>query len=240
MQAKDIIFLVPTRGRPDSAKALIDAWIETESEAMLSFWIDDDDPELHNYRKAWDPDWPMPNLEANYVWERLRLAGTLNHAVAKPPSTWNDMPNPCDYKAIGFMGDDHRPRTKGWDQRFAECLSGGAGIVYGNDLLVGDRFPTAVCMTSDIPLTLGYICPPGFTHLCLDLVWKDWGEGMGRITYLDDVIIEHMHPANGKAQFDDRYAEVNSEAMVSLDTKAYVDYCEHGLASDIEKLKKLP
>lgn len=240
MLAKDIIFLVPTRGRPDSARQLIEAWKETESEAMLSFWIDDDDPEYDNYRRAWDPVWPMPNLEANYN-PRLRLAGTLNEAVNKPPSQWEDMPRPCEYKAIGFMGDDHRPRTKGWDQRFAECLSGGAGVVYGNDLLVGDRFPTAVCMTSDIPATLGYFCPPGFVHLCLDLVWKDWGEGMGRITYLGDVIIEHMHPANGKAKLDARYEEVNSHEMVSADTKTYIEYRDGGqLAEDIEKLRQLP
>lgn len=230
MLADDILILVPTRGRPGALPELIQAWRDTGAEAHLWFCIDFDDPEEMAYITAYYDSKPSKNMHIAST-ERLRLAGTLNYWAA------DALP---DFKAIGFMGDDHRPRTKGWDQRFAECLSGGAGVVYGNDLLVGDRFPTAVCMTSDIPDTLGYFCPPGFTHLCLDLVWKDWGVGMGRITYLDDVVIEHMHPANGKAEFDDRYAEVNSEAMVSLDTKAYVDYCEHALASDIEKLKKLP
>jgi hypothetical protein len=106
---------------------------------------------------------------------------------------------------------------------------------------MGAKMPTAVCMTSDIPATLGYFCPPGMTHLCLDLVWKDWGEGMGRITYLDDVIIEHMHPANGKSEMDDRYAEVNSFDMVAADTKAYIEYRDGGqLAEDIERLRQLP
>lgn len=233
MRADEVLIIVPTRGRPGAVPELIKAWDDTGAEAKLLFAVDDDDPELDGYLAHDDLLLTRPNV-FRHIGPRLRLAGTLNHLVAKHIQFW-------DHKAVGFMGDDHRPRTKGWDQRFAECLSGGAGVVYGNDLLVGDRFPTAVVMTSDIPATLGYFCPPGFVHLCLDLVWKDWGEGMGRITYLDDVIIEHMHPANGKAKMDHRYEEVNSTEMVSADTEAYLNYRDNGwLATDIERLKTLP
>lgn len=233
MRPEDIVILVPTRGRPGAMVELMQAWYDTGASARLVFCVDDDDPELDNYNDLWTKtSHNLGGINYMFVAPRRRLAGTLNFFAAM----YVDM----GVSAIGFMGDDHRPRTKGWDQRFAECLSGGAGVVYGNDLLVGDRFPTAVVMTSDIPATLGYFCPPGFVHLCLDLVWKDWGEGMGRITYLDDVIIEHMHPANGKAVFDDRYAEVNSHEMVTLDTKAYIDYRDNQLPADIEKLRQLP
>ena len=74
------------------------------------------------------------------------------------------------------MGDDHRPRPAAmpWDARIRECLSGGPGIVYGNDLLQGEKMATAVAMTSDIVTTLGYMCPPAMVHLCVDLVWVAW------------------------------------------------------------------
>ncbi len=231
MKASDITFLVPTRGRPQAIADLIGAWRTTEAKARLVFAVDDDDPELSAYLRAYrvfDGQDPFKL----HVGPRLRLAGTLNELTAV---------HAPHRKAIGFMGDDHRPRTKGWDVRFAECLSGGAGVVYGNDLLMGEKMPTAVCMTSDIPTTLGYMCPPGLVHLCLDLVWLDWGQGMGRITYLPDVIIEHMHPANGKAALDAGYAEVNSSTQVQTDTEAYVRYRDDGdMATDINKLRMLP
>lgn len=231
MKPSDMTVLVPTRGRPQTIRPMVEAWWTTQTQARLVFAVDDDDPELPAYLAEYRHLIEGRDPFKMHVGPRLRLAGTLNELTAL------HAPHAA---AIGFLGDDHRPRTVGWDTRFAECLSGGAGVVYGNDLLVGDRFPTAVMMTSDIPLALGYFCPPGFVHLCLDLVWKDWGHGMGRITYLDDVIIEHLHPANGKAVFDERYAEVNSAEQVHADSTAYYDYRDNGgLAADIEKLRML-
>jgi hypothetical protein len=224
----DCLVIIPTRGRPHSVEALAQAWDDTDADSDVLLCIDSDDPEAGRYRYEWEElDHPRFGLREG---PRLRLAGTLNAAMVEHVD---------EYKVIAFMGDDHRPRTKGWDRRFAECLSGGTGIVYGNDLLVGDRFPTAVWMTSDIPARLSYLCPPGFTHLCLDLVWKDWGQGIGRITYLDDVIIEHVHPAAQKAPLDLIYEEVNSEQMVSRDTEAYYHYRDHVLPSDLDKLREL-
>src|SRR5439155_4080783 len=111
---------------------------------------------------------------------RRRLRGTLNQLAAEHAPSWRN---------VGFMGEDHRPSTPRWDARFVECLSGGGpGLVYGNDLLMGEAMPTAVAMTSNIVTTLGYMAPPALVHLCIDLAWKDWGEGLGRITYLPDVI----------------------------------------------------
>lgn len=224
---EDLITIIPTRGRPEAVPEIAQCWVDTGAVSEVIFAVDDDDPTKDAYLSH-----QGINPHFHFVTgPRLRLAGTLNDQVKKHQH-W--------YGIVGFAGDDHRPRTKGWDQRFAECLSGGAGVVYGNDLLMGSKMPTAVWMTSDIPATLGYFCPPYFVHLCLDLVWKDWGDGMGRITYLDDVIIEHMHPANNKSQMDAGYIEVNSPEMVTLDTKAYIDYRENQLPSDLEKLRQLP
>lgn len=229
-----MVVLVPTRGRPQALGELLDAWEETGATCSLIFAVDSDDPCRRDYEDAFrlrtDHDEEMPFVTLLFVGKRLRLAGTLNMLCSRVGE---------DFSAIGFMGDDHRPRTKGWDERFAECLSGGSGIVYGNDLLVGDKFPTAVMMTADIPLKLGYFCPPGLVHLCLDLVWKDWGVGMERITYLGDVVIEHMHPANGKAALDAGYEECNSGEQVSADTEAYFAYKATQFAEDVEKLRGL-
>lgn len=234
MNADELLIVVPSRGRPAAVDELADAWRATDASAHLMIAVDADDECLPDYRDAFADVSDAGDIKiALRIGPRPpdRLAGVLNSTIAVEAE---------DYAAIGFFGDDHRPRTPRWDARFAECLSGGSGVVYGNDLLVGAKFPTAVVMTSDIPLTVGYFCPPGFTHLCLDLVWKDWGDGMGRITYLDDVIVEHVHPAAGKAALDAGYEYANSPEMVSRDSAAYYDYRDNGaLAADVEKLRTL-
>ncbi|MFI8942745.1 hypothetical protein [Streptomyces syringium] len=227
----DLLMIVPTRGRPDSIPAILQAWQATGATADLLFAVDDDDPQLDDYlahRATTD--------DTQVRWRigpRLRLCGTLNAATLEVAD---------QYRYLAFMGDDHRPRPAAvpWDARFRECLSAGPGIVYGNDLLMGEKMPTAVAMTSDIVRTLGYFAPPALVHLCLDLCWLDWGRGMGRITYLPDVIIEHLHPANGKAAVDQGYEECNSPEQVSADAKAYYGYRDNsGLETDLTKLRKL-
>ncbi|NML55376.1 hypothetical protein HHL19_16530 [Streptomyces sp. R302] len=221
----DLLVIVPTRSRPDSVPQLLTAWRETGATADLLFAIDEDDPRRDDY---------LAHKGAQFtVGPRLRLVGTLNDvAVGQAPR----------YRYLAFMGDDHRPRPadRPWDARIRECLSGGPGIVYGNDLLQGENMPTAVAMTSDIVTALGYMAPPSMIHLCVDLVWKDWGTGMGRITYLPDMIIEHLHPANGKAELDPGYEECNSTAMVDHDNAAYHAYRDGGgLNTDLTRLRAL-
>ncbi|WP_330172972.1 hypothetical protein OG875_04835 [Streptomyces sp. NBC_01498] len=230
--ADDLLVIIPTRGRPKAVMPIVRAWHETKATADLLFAVDTDDPELAAYKREAAKFKSDGQIRFTFG-KRRRLVGTLNAQAVKAAK---------QYRFLGFMGDDHRPRPAAmpWDARIRECLSGGPGIVYGNDLLQGENMPTAVAMTSDIVTTLGYFAPPAMVHLCVDLVWKDWGVGMQRITYLDDMVIEHLHPANGKAELDAGYEEVNSESMVSADTAAYYDYRDNGgLEGDLVKLRVL-
>ena len=226
----DLLVIIPTRGRPDSVPAIVQAWNDTGATADLLFAVDTDDPQLGAYKANAAALKDDSRVRFAYG-KRRRLCGTLNQQALKAAA---------DYRFLAFMGDDHRPRTVGWDQRFRECLSGGPGIAYGNDLLMGEQMPTAVAMTSDIVQTLGYMAPPALVHLCLDVAWLDWGRGIGRITYMDDLIIEHLHPAAGKAELDAGYEECNSAEQVTADAVAYYDYRDNGgLQADLDKLGAL-
>lgn len=143
--------------------------------------------------------------------------------------------------AVGFMGDDHRPRTVGWDQNYLDALHElSTGFVYGNDLFQFERIPTQIAMSSDIPLALGYLCPPEFDHLCVDVVWKDWGDAIDRIIYLKDTVVEHVHYLAGKSSMDKTYAVANNPEMAAHDSQAYRAYIDDGnFQRDVNKLKKL-
>ena len=230
--ADDLLVIIPTRGRPQAIPEIMQAWDDTGATADVLFAVDTDDPELAGY-KAHAATYKADSRVRFVFGKRRRLVGTLNQQAIKAAKS---------YRFLGFMGDDHRPRVaeQAWDARIRICLSGGPGIVYGNDLLMGEQMPTAVAMTSDIVTTLGFMAPSAFVHLCVDLVWLEWGKGMGRITYLDDMVIEHLHPAAGKAAVDQGYEECNSPEQVGADSAAYYAYRdEGGLDTDLEKLRLL-
>ena len=229
--ADDLLVIIPTRGRPQAIPEIIQVWDDTGATADVLFAVDTDDHELAAYKKhaaAYKGD---ERVRFTFG-KRRRLVGTLNAQAVKAAKT---------YRFLAFMGDDHRPRPAAmpWDARIRECLSGGPGIVYGNDLLQGEKMATAVAMTSDIVDTLGYRGPPAMVHLCVDLVWVAWGNAMQRITYLDDMVIEHLHPAAQKADMDSGYEECNRPEQVASDSVAYHAYMQGEFKVDSDKLKAL-
>lgn len=229
--ADDLLVIIPTRGRPQAIPEIIQAWDDTGATADVLFAVDTDDPELAAYKKH-AAAYKVDGRVRFTFGKRRRLVGTLNAQAVKAAKT---------YRFLAFMGDDHRPRPAAmpWDARIRECLSGGPGIVYGNDLLQGEKMATAVAMTSDIVTTLGYMCPPAMVHLCVDLVWVAWGNAMQRITYLDDMVIEHLHPAAQKADMDSGYEECNRPEQVASDSVAYHAYMQGEFKVDSDKLKAL-
>lgn len=233
----DLLMIVPSRGRPQNVAALLDAWAET-TVADTELWIavDDDDPTLSEYLTVQpNMEWPAPPVHppAWFVRPRLRLAGTLNTLAIEAAKTGQ-------YKAIGFMGDDHRPRTRGWDERFADALRElGSGVVYGNDLIQGAALPTAVAMTTDIIATLGYMVPPGLVHLYADTAWLELGKAIGKVRYLPEVVLEHMHPIAGKAAEDAGYREANAPEQYESDRIAFQNWMHDGFDADIAKLRAL-
>lgn len=229
--SQDLLVIVPSRGRPQNIQRLLQAWTDTAATAQLEVAVDDDDPMLSEYLRIMDHLEPEVGPLAHcVVGERLRLGPTLNARAVEAARL---------YRYVGFMGDDHLPRTNAWDDRITDHLADlRTGIVYGNDLLQGQALPTAVFMTADVIDTLGYFSPPELIHMYLDDAWKAWGEGMGRLRYLDDVVIEHMHPVAGKADGDVLYGESN--AVMGKDSIAYDHYKVSGeLHADIAKLTAL-
>lgn len=223
-----MLVIVPTRGRPENVARLEQAIKDTDTtRADFLYVVDHDDPEAGEYAR-------MGLNRLTIIHDRLRLGGTLNWAARK----YADL-----YDAIGFMGDDHLPRTEHWDLRILDALDVGTHgrtprVVYGNDLLQGENLPTAVFLHSRIVTALGYMVPPGMVHLYLDNFWRELGQSLNGLVYLPDVVIEHMHPAAGKADWDDRYAEVNAPAVDTSDKAKFLEYRDSGLfASALERVR---
>lgn len=219
----DLVVIVPSRGRPHTVAEMAEAFEQTcTADTRLWFAVDDDDPAVEGYHAA-APKGVMVAVTAN-----TSMVDALNKA-ARFLSTGG----PPNIDVVAFLGDDHRPRTKGWDRAYLEALAARPGIVYCDDLLQGERLPTQCAMSTQVVRALGHMAPPVLTHLYVDNYWLDLGHAANCLTYLPDVVIEHVHPVAGKAQMDEGYARVNAPAMYHRDAAAYGAYMAENGARDI-------
>ena len=196
---KHIAIIIPSRQRPHKIQELHDLWFKTTNYLIVTDCIivlDDDNektyPRLPNFKYIIVP---KSNIKgANYP---------LNYAAKMLYE---------QYEYIGFIGDDHRPKTKDWNIIMYNKLkeSGSFSMVYGNDLLQGRNLTTQVIMDSLYIKHMGYMSPPQFRHLYIDNFWMEIGKALNNIHYLEGVVIEHLHYINNKAPVDELYRDVNS------------------------------
>jgi hypothetical protein len=197
---------------------------------MLYFVVDLDDPKLEEYRQ-----------------QLLRWHANVDLLVGPPEST---MVKALNYGAktlleldqqpaiaIGFMGDDHRPRSVAWDNFYVRAIMEGNSFVYGNDGFQGENLPTQVAMNWRIPKVLGWMAPPCLNHMYVDNAWLYLGSKLGTIRYLPDVLVEHMHPATGKLPCSLGHVRVNSSHMYQQDQMAYEHWVHNHSSSAVAELK---
>jgi hypothetical protein len=214
MVESDLVVLIPTRGRPDNAVALEQAFVDTNTTAKRFYIVDFSDETRSEYS------WKLPLESVIMIHnETGGMAYPLNYAARQFTGEFDN---------FAFMGDDHRPRTTNWDEKFVEELYAGSDIVYGNDLFQGASLPTQVAMSAEIVKALRGMVPDNLRHLYLDNFWLKLGQDLNKIKYLPEVIIEHCHAFNGKAPMDENYARVNAPEVYSADRVAFDNY----IASD--------
>lgn len=233
----DLLVIVPTRGRPERFVEFVATWGTTASgTARLLACLDEDDPRAADYP-------PIPT-EIGFYWVSPRngFAPRLS-AEALAAACSDDPPY-----AIASFGDDHLPRTPGWDRLMLDAAHDlGSGVLYPNDLLQREALPTAPIITSDIVRALGWYSPPGIEHMYVDNWWRALGIGLERLRYLPDIIVEHMHPsavvAGGpdwvrKAEWDDTYESSSNRDASVADLTAWETYrCGPEIVRDIQRAR---
>lgn len=233
---RDLVVIVPSRGRPEAAAELVDAFERTcTAHTSLLFALDNDDEDAQRYHDVINSRDPSPKVQAIVgVSPSRTMVEALNLGVEFAFHYFYPF-------ALGFMGDDHRPRSRGWDSAYvAELYRLGTGLVYGNDELQSERLPTQVAMTADIPANLGFMAPPELHHLYVDNFWRDLGRRAACISYMPEVTVEHMHPVAGKSEWTPGHLRANSAATNQHDFTAYNVFVSSGrLAECVSIVTKL-
>lgn len=224
-----IRYLVPSRGRPTNVRRLWQAWQDTEAVAELIIIVDEDDPKLSEYEED------HARYGVDYTLIEIPPMGCIGRILNEfaPRLAQHGMTDDVPADAVGFMGDDHLPRTIGWDRLLLSSLRTSThrpAIAYPRDGGIGDqlRLPTSVLLDADVITKLGWMVPPGLQHMYLDNFWRDLGNELGALVFVTDALVEHMHPAVGKSGWDDRYQAVNSDKIYDGDEHRYQEFVSGG------------
>jgi hypothetical protein len=224
----DLLVIVPSRGRSRSIARLLGAVHSTSrARTHVHVAVDEDDDELPRYEAVM-----AAAAGADDVLERGSRKGL---------TAWTNeiaMRRARQYPYLASFGDDHVPRTPGWDAALIRGIQdlGGAGVAYPWDSTRED-VPEAVVMSSDIVQALGWMCEPSLSHWFVDNVWADLGRGAGCIRHLRAVAVDHVHPATGQAKAD-ATSQDNGRSL-EADRDAYWTWRRERMASDIEKIAML-
>ena len=223
--AGDLLVIVPSRGRPRNIARLLNAAHETSKLAVhVHVCVDDDDPERAGYEELAAEAPPGDFFEFG---PRKGLAAWTNEVAVR---------RAAEYPFLASFGDDHLPKTRDWDYYLARAIEdfGGTGFSYPWDGTRED-IPEAVVMSSGIVAKLGWMCMPDLQHWYVDNVWADLGRGADCLRHCRAVVVDHVHPAAGKAPADKTNAEAGEK--LAADRDAYYAWRRDGrMAADIRKI----
>lgn len=232
MTGERVLVIIPSRGRPGRLMDSLGELLATSGPGThVAVACDEDDPQAGAYaelaalvREAW------PGRTFWHRGRRRTMAGWTNHLAV-----W---PRAARYPYLASLGDDHVPRTQGWDAMLVAALDphDGEGIAYGDDGHQHENMPTAPLISRGIIDALGWLVLPGTASKFMDNAWRDLGDLAGCLRYVPEVVIEHVHPDAGKASWDETYGA--GHANWADDEHAYLTWVTSGQRdADVRRVK---
>lgn len=222
-----IRMIMPTRGRPERAAEMSASFYDN---AYGRGWPDD--PEL--WLALDRNDSRISEYDYKHYW--LVLIGNMVERTNKMAKYLLDGMD--DRDILGWMADDSRIKTYGWDKFVTNAFDKGALMVQTNDLHMGEeRAQANFFMRADVVKALGWFALPTSKHLYVDSAWTTLGKASGTLKYLPDVIIEHAHPVVDKGVWDQQYLDTHVEIRYAEDRAAFESWQHNNLPEDVVKVR---
>ena len=188
-------------------------------------YIDSDDPKLEEYK---------------HILENEKYNGVSVVIGDRKPlgQCWNQMARYTDADILMMGNDDAIFQSihwddvlRIWDQKYPD----GIYVLYPDDMSGNFRctFPAVSRTWID---TLGYFVPEIFEFLANDTYIERVGNWIGRIHFLPQIQLEHLHFAFGKSQMDETYAEHRRSGATKRDVNILGMNAER-IYQDVNKLK---
>lgn len=184
--------LTPTRGRPQALQEMADSVRATSTRPVeILAYVDDDDPYLEQYEAT--------TGVGVTVGPRIMLS-----------ECWNVLARKAEGDFLHMSSDDIRFRTPGWDSIIKDTFENfpdRIACVYGRDGIHDEKLATHGFISRRWYETVGYFTWPEFPCDFADTWLHDVAQMIGRLIYQPDVLIEHLHPIAGKAEWDQTHLE---------------------------------
>lgn len=202
----DVLWLVPSRRRPQSLRRLAEALHTSETASAGLVIVDDADwndnnPYYRALENAFPDGWGFHVTRGESMGDKLR-------------ETWDLYK---DRGGIGLFGDDNVPVTKRWDALMAECLDGSNVLSSDDDWrachdIYLSKMAGATLWSGGLVREVGYLFPPGLHHF-IDDAWEAIGRAVGCWQVRMDVLVTHDHVFKTGAEQDEttRKAYARSE-----------------------------
>jgi hypothetical protein len=191
-----ISLCVPTRQRPDNITRLCYSVFNKAkhpSQVEVIFYIDHDDN--RDFVEE-----TITLLQEEFINVKYIKGDRINLS-----KMWNMCAENADGDIFMHGGDDITINTQDWDEIVRNAFQeeeDNIWLVYGDDLLQGEKLATHGFYHRDWYETLGYLTAPYFSSDYCD-TWNDEvARYIGRIKYVPHLITEHHHFTNNKANLD--------------------------------------
>lgn len=206
-----LVIICPSRERPRAAHQVFDSLMDTRTtdQVTLHFALDEGDPTFDKYPPG------RRRYRSHNAVEALNLA-FRDHVV----------PLGVDY--VGCVCDEQRFVTKGWDEQVLGALDAqGGGLVFPNDLINPGTMPAAPFLSVKMMRAVGYLAHPEMTTNYYDNIQKDLAEGVGRVKYLPDVVVQHLSmPHKG-----------DNSAAIAKDRQAYIKWYSEERPTEVARAR---
>lgn len=222
---QDCLMICPSRLRPDRIRELIDSFHKnTTDSTALVVYISKCDPRLKEYEAALE--------DVTYIiGDRVPIVTAFNRVALEL------FPG---FKYYGELNDDHVIHTPKWDAIYKETIEkhGGWGISYGDDLHDRNKHqhPSGCIMSGDVIRTLNCMFLPRLKHMYADNYLKAIFQGINRMHFHPDVVIEHKHFLVGKAPKDANYEYVYDPMTIQEGHEIFYHWYFNDCAAWIQKL----
>ena len=206
-----ISILTPTRNRPNNCDRFIKSLYETTQYTgtlELLFYVDSDDPAKDIYKEI-EERWQ------NNFWR-------VEFVIGEPMSvskSWNIIAK----KSLGdimIMGnDDLVYKTVRWDSKLMAKLielDNPYYLTWFNDGINGNRHCAFPVISREWYEALGYFSPGVFNFGYNDTWVYDIAKRVGKLNYMSEILVEHLHFSVGKSNMDDTYARNRTQEKGNL------------------------
>lgn len=210
-----ILFHLPTRSRPEKAKACIQNIIDNcvSDNYIILVTADRDDGSMNGF--------------ASYYLHNEKVMVAYGDSKSKIDACNRDIELIHNWQILVNTSDDMLFTVHGFDQVIRDSFfDPKIGYLYDHLMHFNDgNQKSNVCTLSIMGYEAyhkqGYVYHPDYKSLWCDVEETEKFYMTGKYRYMgdDQVIFNHNHPAWGKAEFDDQYRKTEDQSMWDADKK---------------------